>query len=359
MEGRASRNEARSAPFGTLLRFARKDIGVAQPRVLLVAPMSGHFATLLRGHGPHDAADHDVYITDWHNARDVPLRHGAFGLDDYVDHLVRLPRGDGPGRALLAVCQPCVAALAAAALMAEDDDLAQPRSLTLMAGPIDCRINPTGVNGLATTKPIDWFERNLIAVPLRYARPLRRVYPGFLQLTAFMSMNLERHLQQFLRNLYQHLVEGDFESGDATLFYEEYLAVADLPAEFYLETVETVFQAYELPAARSLARPARADARDPPHRAAHRGGRARRHLRPRPDRGRARPVHRPPYEGHSRRGATTGVLRPPGRRDHPPGLVRQGCAFNCRRRGPPPVRMLALSMRFSKFWLSTTALATS
>ncbi|HSV34208.1 MAG TPA: polyhydroxyalkanoate depolymerase [Ramlibacter sp.] len=233
-------------PFGTLLHFRKAGITGEAP-VLLVAPLSGHFATLLRETARTLLRDHDVYITDWHNARDVPLRHGAFGLDDYIDYMMQCIAAIGPGTHVIAVCQPCVAALAATALMAEDDHPAQPRSLTLMAGPVDCRINPTGVNQLATSRPITWFERNLIShVPAPHAGHMRRVYPGFVQLTAFMSMNLERHKQQF-RNLYDHLVRGEEQQADVIRqFYDEYLAVNDLPAEFYLETVEKVFQTYEL-----------------------------------------------------------------------------------------------------------------
>ena len=237
-------------PFGTLLRF-RKDASIDlpfQPPVLLVAPLSGHFATLLRETARTLLQDHDVYITDWHNARDVPLGEGGFALDDYIDHMIRFIQTIGPGTHVIAVCQPCVAALAATALMAEDDDPAQPRSLTLMAGPVDCRVNPTGVNTLATSKPIEWFEKNLISrVPLPHAGQGRRVYPGFVQLSAFLGMNLERHKKSF-KDLYRHLVEGDVEKADVIrLFYDEYLAVNDLPAEFYLETVEKVFQTYDLP----------------------------------------------------------------------------------------------------------------
>ena len=233
-------------PFGTLLRFA-KPSPIPQPKVLLVAPLSGHFATLLRETARTLLADHDVYITDWHNARDVHLRNGPFALDDYVDYMMRFLRAIGPGTHVVAVCQPCVAALAATALMAEDDDPAQPRSLTLMAGPVDCRVNPTGVNELAISKPIEWFDQNLISlVPPPHAGQMRRVYPGFVQLGAFLGMNLERHKQQF-RNLYQHLVDGETEQADVIrLFYDEYLAVNDLPAEFYLETVAKVFQTYDL-----------------------------------------------------------------------------------------------------------------
>ncbi|MDM0012867.1 polyhydroxyalkanoate depolymerase [Variovorax sp. J22P168] len=235
------------APFGTLLHF-RKDTKAVQPKVLLAAPLSGHFATLLRETVRTLLRDHDVYLTDWHNARDVPLWNGGFGLDDYTLQLVSFLEAIGPGAHMVAVCQPCVAALAATSLMAEDDNAAAPLSLTLMAGPVDCRINPTAVNKLATDKPIRWFERNLISrVPWPHAGMMRRVYPGFLQLSAFMSMNPERHKEQF-KKLYHHLVEGEFEQA-ATIrnFYEEYLAVNDLPAEFYLETVERVFQTYDLP----------------------------------------------------------------------------------------------------------------
>lgn len=303
-------------PFGTLLRFSRAGVK-GQPRVLLVAPLSGHFATLLRDTARTLLQDHDVHITDWHNARDVSLLHGAFSLDDYVDYMVRYLRAMGPGAHVVAVCQPCVAALAATALLAEDDDPAQPRSVTLMAGPVDCRVNPTGVNQLATSKPMDWFERTLIShVPPPHAGHMRRVYPGFVQLTAFMSMNLERHLQQF-RNLYQHLVEGDAEKADAIrLFYEEYLAVNDLPAEFYLETVEKVFQTFDLARRAHLARTPGAAGGDPPQLAVHGGRRAGRHLRGRPDGGRARPVQRPAalHEAAPRadgRGPLRGVQRPP------------------------------------------------
>ncbi len=236
-------------PFGTLLRFKKEEAPDRphQPAVLLVAPLSGHFATLLRETVRTLLQDHDVYITDWHNARDVSLRHGPFGLDDYIAHMIRFTQAIGPGPHVVAVCQPCVAALAAAAIMAEDDDPAQPRSLTLMAGPVDCRVNPTAVNTLATSKPIEWFEKNLIShVPLPHAGYMRRVYPGFVQLSAFLSMNLDRHKKSF-KDLYQHLVDGDIDKANVIrVFYDEYLAVNDLPAEFYLETVEKVFQTYDL-----------------------------------------------------------------------------------------------------------------
>jgi len=235
--------------FGNLLHF-RKTLPIdlpSQPRVLLVAPLSGHFATLLRDTVRTLLQDHDVYITDWRNARDIPLREGGFSLDDYIDDMIAFIDAIGPETHVIAVCQPCVAALAATAIMTEDDHPNQPRSLTLMAGPVDCRVNPTAVNRLATSKPIEWFDKNLVCrVPLPHPGYMRRVYPGFLQLIAFMSMNLERHKQQF-RNLYEHLMAGETEKADAIRqFYDEYLAVNDLPAEFYLETVAKVFQTYDL-----------------------------------------------------------------------------------------------------------------
>jgi poly(3-hydroxybutyrate) depolymerase len=234
-------------PFSSLLHF-KKNMPTPGPRVLLVAPLSGHFATLLRETARTLLADHDVYITDWHNARDVPLADGEFGLDEYTDYLIRFLEVLGPDTHMLAVCQPCVAALATTAIMAEDDNPAQPRSLTLMAGPVDCRINPTGVNALANSKPIEWFEKNLIShVPWQHRGAMRRVYPGFLQLTAFLSMNLERHKKAFV-DLYQHVRDGEFDKAKVIrTFYDEYLAVNDLPAPFYLQTVAKVFQTYDLP----------------------------------------------------------------------------------------------------------------
>jgi poly(3-hydroxybutyrate) depolymerase len=238
---------ALTTPFGTLLHF-NKEIDTSQPRVLLVAPLSGHFATLLRGTVRTMLPEHDVYITDWHNVRDVPLMHGKFGFDDYVTHLIRFLEAIGPGAHVVAVCQPCVAVLIATAVMAQAGNAAQPRSMTLMAGPIDTRVNPTKVNELANSRPIEWFEQNLIAsVPLRYPGAFRRVYPGFVQLAAFMSMNVERHLKAH-RELYDHLANGEHEKAQVTkAFYDEYFAVLDLTAEFYLETVRLVFQEYALP----------------------------------------------------------------------------------------------------------------
>jgi len=242
-----SERAAVTTPFATLLHF-KKDIDTPQPRVLLVAPLSGHFATLLRDTVRTMLPEHDVYITDWHNVRDVPLMYGAFGFDDYIAHLIRFLEAVGPGAHVVAVCQPCVAALIATAIMAQAGNAAQPRSLTLMAGPIDPRVNPTKVNVLANSRPLTWFERNLIAsVPLRYPGAFRRVYPGFVQLAAFMSMNVERHVKAH-RELYDHLAKGERDKAQVTkAFYDEYFAVLDLTAEFYLETVRLVFQECALP----------------------------------------------------------------------------------------------------------------
>jgi len=234
-------------PFATLLRF-RKEGSVGQPKVLVVAPMSGHFATLLRDTVRTLLLDHDVHVTDWHNVRDVPLAEGRFGLDEYTQHIIDFLVAMGPGSSVVAVCQPCVAALAATALMSEERHEAAPVSLTLMAGPIDCRISPTAVNQLATSKPISWFEKNLISlVPWRHGGAGRRVYPGFMQLSAFMSMNKERHVDAF-RAYYRNLVADEREKAEITrAFYAEYMAVSDLSADFYLETVRLVFQEYALP----------------------------------------------------------------------------------------------------------------
>jgi polyhydroxyalkanoate depolymerase len=242
--------ETHRTPFAGLLHF-EKEMAAVQPRVLLVAPMSGHFATLLRGTARTLLAEHDVYITDWRNARDIALRHGRFDFDDFIDHVITFLEVIGPGAHVVAVCQPCVAVLAAVAVMSEDDHPATPRSMTLMAGPIDTRINPTEVNRLATSRPIRWFERNLIdVVPPRFNGAWRRVYPGFTQLAAFISMNLDRHVKAQL-DLFCHLANGEEEKAAAIRkFYDEYLAVMDLPAEFYLQTVETVFQNHALPLGR-------------------------------------------------------------------------------------------------------------
>jgi poly(3-hydroxybutyrate) depolymerase len=250
---------AAQTPFGTLLRF-KKDVALAQPRVLLVAPLSGHFSTLLRATVRTMLPEHDVFITDWHNARDIPLTAGRFGVDEYVDHLIKFLEVMGPGAHVVAVCQPCVSVLAAAAVMAQAGNPAQPRSITLMAGPIDTRINPTKVNTLAKERSIEWFERALTAsVPLRYPGAFRRVYPGFVQLIAFMSMNVDRHVKAH-RDLYDNLANGEIEKAAVTkAFYDEYFAVLDLTAEFYLETVKLIFQEHALPLGKLVWRGQRVD----------------------------------------------------------------------------------------------------
>ena len=233
-------------PYGNLLHFA-KDVDAPQPPVLVVAPLSGHFATLLRGTVEVLLRDHDVYITDWKNARDVPVSAGVFGVEDYVDYLIRFMEEIGPGGNILAVCQPCVQALIAVSVMSQQKNPATPRTMTLMAGPIDVRESPTVVNDLAFEHPIGWFERNVIAtVPWRYAGRGRKVYPGFVQLFAFMQMNMDRHQAQH-KKLYQHLAKGETdEAARIKEFYDEYFAVLDLTAEFYLETIERIFQKAEL-----------------------------------------------------------------------------------------------------------------
>jgi len=239
--------EVPATPFGGLVRF-RKEGVTGQPRVLLVAPLSGHFASLLRGTVQTLLPDNDVYITDWKNAREAPVAAGAFGFDEYVEHVIQFLEAIGPGAHMVSVCQPCAHALAAVSLMAEDDNPATPRSMTLMAGPVDTRINPTKVNRLASDHPIEWFEQKLISVvPPRYPGSGRRVYPGFIQLAAFMAMNSSRHLDAHI-DLYTHLALGRMTEAEAIKdFYDEYFAVLDLTAEFYLETVARVFQQHLLP----------------------------------------------------------------------------------------------------------------
>jgi poly(3-hydroxybutyrate) depolymerase len=218
------------------------------PAVLIVAPLSGHFATLLRGTVETFLIDHDVYITDWANARDVPIAVGRFGFGDYVDTIMAMLRHIGRRAHVVAVCQPGPAVLAAAALMAQDDDPLRPASLTLMGSPIDARLSPTVTNKLAEERPFTWFQSRMIyTVPWPYAGMLRRVYPGFVQLYSFMSMNAEMH-QQAHRRYFDSLVRGDGDSVDKHReFYDEYLSVLDLSEEFYLETIDVVFQRYLLP----------------------------------------------------------------------------------------------------------------
>jgi poly(3-hydroxybutyrate) depolymerase len=235
-----------ATPFASLVHF-RKDVGQPLPRVLVVAPMSGHFATLLSGTVKVLLQDHDVFITDWHNGRDVPLSAGRFGFDEFVEHIMHFQRAIGPGGHVLAVCQPVVAVMAAVAIMAEDRDQASPRTMTLMAGPVDARQHPTQVNELATSRGIEWFERHLISrVPWRHQGSGRRVYPGALQLSAFMAMNIGRHVKAH-QDQFWSLFDGDASrAAQHRRFYDEYLAVMDLPAEFFLETVKLVFQDHSL-----------------------------------------------------------------------------------------------------------------
>ncbi len=236
-----------ATPFCDLLKFSKQRV-TGEPKVLLIAPMSGHFATLLRNTVRTLLQDHEVYITDWKNVRSVALADGVFDLDAFVEHIIGFIRHLGEQSHVIAVCQPTVAALAACALLAKMKDPCQPASLTLMAGPIDTRVNPTKVNDLANDKPIEWFAKNLIGViPDRLVGGGRRVYPGFLQIAAFMSMNVERHSKSFV-DMFKHRIEGDFEKADAIkAFYREYFAIMDLSAEFYLETIEQVFQKAALP----------------------------------------------------------------------------------------------------------------
>jgi poly(3-hydroxybutyrate) depolymerase len=227
--------------------FARLAVS-DQPPTLLVGPISGHFATLLRPTVRTLLADHDVYVLDWHNARDVPAAEGRFGLDEYIDHVLQAMRHLGPDHHVLAVCQPAPLVLATVALLAAEGDAACPRSLTLMAGPIDTRVNPNRINRLADRRPLSYYERLLITkVPTQYPGAGRRVYPGVAQLTAFMSLNTRRHVSSHLA-LYRALVAGDVETATRIRdFYDEYGAVMDVPADFYLETLEHVFMEHDLP----------------------------------------------------------------------------------------------------------------
>ncbi len=235
-------------PFGQLKRFVRDGAPTDQPKLLIVAPMSGHYATLLRGTVERMLPGHDVYITDWRDARDVPVSDGTFDLDDYVDYLIEFLEHIGPGAHMLAVCQPSVPCYAAVSLMSADKHPCRPKTLTMMGGPIDTREAPTAVNTLSTERPHSWFQQNVIAtVPSHYRGGGRKVYPGFLQLSGFMTMNLGNHMNSHWE-MFKHLVKGDDESADATKeFYDEYRSVCDMTAEFYLQTVDVVFQRHLLP----------------------------------------------------------------------------------------------------------------
>ncbi len=251
-----------SKPFCDLLHFERalpkgRD---ADPKILVVAPMSGHYATLLRGTVEALIQGADVYITDWQDARNVPVTDGLFDLDDYIDYIIEMLHHLGPNTHVVGVCQPSVPVLAAAAVMEAAGDPLAPASMTLMGGPIDTRINPTAVNKLAQERPLKWFKDNVImTVPWPQAGFMRPVYPGFLQLSGFMSMNLDRHVVAH-KEFFQHLVKNDGESAEKHRdFYDEYLAVMDLTAEFYLQTVDTVFIKHSLPKGEMMHRSAKVD----------------------------------------------------------------------------------------------------
>ena len=259
-------------PFCDLLHFARgpgrpvaRRAGrtKSDPRVLLVAPMSGHYATLLRGTVKAMLPEHEVYITDWQDARTVPLTEGRFDLNDFIDTVIEFLRFLGPDTHVIAVCQPSVPVLAAAAIMATNHDPCQPASLTLMGGPIDTRRNPTVVNDLAEARDLRWFETEVVStVPFGYPGFMRRVYPGFMQLSGFMSMNLDRHLDAHFE-FFNHLVEGDRDSAQQHRdFYHEFMSVMDLPAEFFLQTVKSVFQDHALPEGTLMHRGQRVDCRE-------------------------------------------------------------------------------------------------
>ena len=245
-------HEVARKPFGQLRHFTYEG-SEAKPRLLIIAPMSGHFATLLRGTVERMLPSHDVYITDWKDARDVPLTGGGFDLESYMDYIIEWlefigPDAGGKGAHMLAVCQPSVPAYAAAAVMSATDHPLRPRTLTMMGGPIDTREAPTAVNDTATKRPHEWFIQNVIAtVPRYYKGAGRRVYPGFLQLSGFMTMNLGNHMVSHW-TMFQDLVKGDGESADRNKeFYDEYRSVCDMTAEFYLQTIDVVFQRHLLP----------------------------------------------------------------------------------------------------------------
>ena len=236
-------------PYCNLLHFRRRTRKLGpQPKVLMIAPMSGHFATLLRGTVREFLPDHEVYITDWRNVRDVPASEGEFHFDDYVEYLIEFLEHLGPDTHVLAVCQPCVPALVAAAVMAADNNPSLPSSMTLMGGPIDTRISPTDVNDYASGKDLEWFEKNVICkVPAGFKGKGQLVYPGFIQLSGFMSMNMDSHVSKHFK-FFTDLIKGDGDSADAhRKFYNEYLAVMDMPAHYYLDTIRKVFLEHQLP----------------------------------------------------------------------------------------------------------------
>jgi len=237
-------------PFCNVLHFCRATVPnhEDQPKILIVAPMSGHYATLLRGTVEAFLPTHRVYITDWADARMIPLAVGRFDLDDYIDYIREILQTLGPGVHTLGVCQPSVPLLAAVSLMEAAKDPCSPASMTLMGGPIDTRKSPTAVNQLAEKRGVEWFRRNCLQnVPFPYPGFGRQVYPGYLQLSGFMAMNLDRHVNAHME-MFQHLVKDDGDSAEKHReFYDEYLAVMDLSAEYYMQTIETVFVKHDLP----------------------------------------------------------------------------------------------------------------
>ena len=282
-------------PFCQLVHFARVVTKPRRdPKVLIVAPMSGHYATLLRGTVEALIPDHDVYITDWADARMVPLAAGDFDLDDYIDYIISILHMLGGDTHVIGVCQPSVPVMAAVSLMEAAKDPYSPPSMVLMGGPIDTRSNPTAVNKLAQERGIDWFRKNVITqVPFPNPGMMREVYPGFLQLTGFMTMNLDKHVGAH-NDMFGHLVRGDGDSAQKHReFYDEYMAVMDLTAEFYLQTVDTVFVRHALPKGEMTHRGKPIDPSQIRNaRAAHDRRRERRHLGRRPDRSGAPPMHR-------------------------------------------------------------------
>jgi poly(3-hydroxybutyrate) depolymerase len=249
-------------PFCNLLHF-RKATGAVQPKLLIVAPLSGHFATLLRDTVRTALPDFDVWVTDWVDAKTVPLSHGPFHLDDYVDYIREFIRLLSPDLSVMSVCQPTVPVLAAVSLMAADNEPAVPKAMIMMGGPIDTRRNPTAVNDFASGRPHSWFvDQVIMRVPANHPGFMRKVYPGFLQHASFLAMNPDRHAESH-RQFYNHLIQGDGESAEAhRRFYDEYNAVLDMPAEYYLDTIKVVFQEFQLPKGKWVVRgkPVRPDA---------------------------------------------------------------------------------------------------
>jgi poly(3-hydroxybutyrate) depolymerase len=247
-------------PFGSLRHFRRSGLPKNAPRLLIVAPMSGHYATLLRGTVARMVENQEVWISDWADAKMVALSQGSFNLDDYIDYLIEFIRFIGEGTHVVAVCQPSVPAFAAAAIMGAERDPCRPATLTMMGGPVDARASPTGVNDIAMARPLGWFQSHVIAtVPLNYPGAGRQVYPGFMQLAGFISMNLETHMMSHYE-MFKHLTLGDAEGAASTKrFYDEYLSVSDMTAEFYLETIEQVFQKHSLPKGEFVHRGQRVD----------------------------------------------------------------------------------------------------